>query len=327
MKHPPYHLRINKAVDRFLLARTLTQLGQLKHLNKYTYYGFGGPFLEDCKLLNEYCPDIRLVSLEKNEATYKRQIFHRFTKNMSIHHESLGVYLDTFSSKGTEVFWLDYTDNKVGRFSEFERVLNLSTIGTVVRITLRADIPNSPYRYRREADYKDKYEDFEDSFSRKYGKYLPDNFCEESIAPEASHELVQDMLQICAEKTLPATSGTFFQPIFSSYYADGAKMLSVTGMICDSDEETAVRRTFADLDFATLDWSSPKQIDVPMLSTKERLSLEHLLPMKPQSGNELKSLIGLVGYRIADTDDANLFQLQQYAEYYKYYPYFVKMVI
>ena len=88
MRHPPYHLRVNKAIDRFLLVEILDILKRhCDDISDYTYYGFGGPFLEDCKLIHNRYREIKIVSIEKNEQTFKRQRFHQFSKNLELRQE------------------------------------------------------------------------------------------------------------------------------------------------------------------------------------------------------------------------------------------------
>ena len=65
MKQPPYHLRPNKAVDRLALVEAIKRLGRMGDLSEYTYYGLGGPYLEDFRLLYELCPEIKMVSIEE----------------------------------------------------------------------------------------------------------------------------------------------------------------------------------------------------------------------------------------------------------------------
>ena len=79
MKHPAYHLRPNKAAERFAFIEAIRRLERLSEsgLADYTYHGLGGPYLEDFRLLYEFCPDIDMVSIESNDETYKRQRFHR----------------------------------------------------------------------------------------------------------------------------------------------------------------------------------------------------------------------------------------------------------
>ena len=50
MRHPPYHLRTNKAVDRLLLVELLRVLEA--NGGPFSYYSLGGPFLEDLRVMD-----------------------------------------------------------------------------------------------------------------------------------------------------------------------------------------------------------------------------------------------------------------------------------
>src|SRR5258708_1078485 len=95
MRHPPYHLRPHKAVDRLLFVEILQRLPALTGvaIGRYTYYGLGGPFLDDCRALHQAFPDTRLVSFEKNAQTFKRQQFHKPTKAVTLLPSELRGYL------------------------------------------------------------------------------------------------------------------------------------------------------------------------------------------------------------------------------------------
>ena len=116
MNHPPYHLRPNKAIDRFLLIEILDRLKKNCEISDYTYYGFGGPFLEDCRLIYNRYPEIKIVSIENDKQTFKRQNFHRFSKDLDLKHQEFANFLANFSSNGGEIFWLDYTNLRFGTF-------------------------------------------------------------------------------------------------------------------------------------------------------------------------------------------------------------------
>ena len=140
MRHPPYHLRVNKAIDRFLLVEILDILKRLcDNISDYTYYGFGGPFLEDCRLIHDRYPEIKIVSIETNQQTFQRQEFHQFSKNLELRWENFANFLTHFSSNGREIFWLDYTDLKLRHFEEFKSVLGKVSKNSVVKITIRAE--------------------------------------------------------------------------------------------------------------------------------------------------------------------------------------------
>lgn len=305
MRHPPYHLRVNKAIDRFLLVEILDILKRHCDISNYTYYGFGGPFLEDCRLIHDRCPEIKIVSIEKNQQTFKRQKFHRFSKNLDLRREDFASFLAGFSSNEGEFFWLDYTDLRLSHFEEFMSVLGKVSEKSVVKITIRSE------------SYEKEWEDFE----REYGQLLPPSPKKTDIErPLPFTNLLQEMLQIASEQALPPSGESVFQLLDCSRYSDQTHMLSITGIVCNKNEVSKIRRWFKKWN---LDWTDSRRIDVPTLSTKERLHLEKCLPTKKRTG---LSLSRALGYRIDDSGN-NIDKLKQYEEFYQYYPYFARVSI
>ena len=90
VRHPAYHLRTNKAVDRLLLVDVLREIGADR---TFTYYSLAGPFLEDLRVMDHFFPDMRLVSFEQDTDTYLRQSFHQFNSRITLHHRALGDFL------------------------------------------------------------------------------------------------------------------------------------------------------------------------------------------------------------------------------------------
>ena len=134
--------------------------------------------------------------------------------------------------------------------------------------------------------------------------------------------LVQDMLQVAAQQALPpAASRLTFVPVSSFYYSDGAGMMTLTGIVCDDARADVVERAFGDWDFANLKWNPPKVIDVPVLSTRERLHIQHLLPSHSHPGKTLREAMGyLIGDNVSKTECA----LEQYAAFHRYSPYVLR---
>lgn len=307
MKHPPYHLRVNKAIDRFLLIDILDILKRHCDISDYIYYGFGGPYLQDCRLIHDWCPEIQIVSIENDEQTVKRQEFHRFTKNLEILKEEFADFLLDFSSSGREIIWLDYIDREYSRFNEFKDILGKVSENSIVKITIRAE--------RDEQSLK--------NFMEQYPKMLPPLTPEDDIN-EASKlvKLLQDMLQIAAQRALPASGESVFQLLNSSYYKDSSQMLSVTGIVCSKKKRSEIKDWFEDWKFANLKWECPHEIDVPILSIKERLHLEKHLPTGDPTGCVLSKVLD---YRIDGKEKHET--LKQYEKFYQYYPYFARVSI
>ena len=309
MKHPPYHLRVNKAIDRFLLVEILNILKKHCDLSNYTYYGFGGPFLEDCRLINARCPEVKIVSIEKNEQTFKRQQFHCFSKTLDLRLDDFASFLANFSSTGGEILWLDYTDLRLGHFDDFMSILGKVSEKSIVKITIRAEPSEQEW----------------EEFYRGYDQILPASVKKTDIKRLIPFtNLLQQMIQIASQKALPASGKSIFQLLDSSHYNGQTHMLSITGIVCNKDEVSEIQQWFQNWHFVNLKWNDPRKIDVPTLSTKERLHLEKYLPTKAKTG---RSLSRALGYKIDGTEPKHLEKLKQYEEFYQYYPYFARISI
>ncbi len=316
MKHPPYHLRVNKAIDRFLLVEILDILKRHCDISDYTYYGFGGPFLEDCRLIHDRCPEIKIVSIERNVETFKRQEFHRFSKKLELRNEDFASFLAHFSSSGGEIFWLDYTNLEIGHFDDFKSILQNVSANSVVKITVRAELPSNAGSRNRDRNWR--------NFQEKYNKILPSTARQEDIERLQNFiNLLQEMLQITSQQAFSASGESTFQLLNSSYYKDQTRMLSITGIVCNKNEVLEIERWFKDWKFINIKWEEPHNIDVPILSIKERLHLEKNLPTGDPTGCALSEILD---YRI-DEDEKHIEKLQQYEEFYQYYPYFARVSI
>lgn len=309
MKHPPYHLRVNKAIDRLLLVELVHNLGKNVDLSDYTYYGFGGPFLEDCRLIHDRCPEIKIVSIEKNAETYKRQQFHRFSKKLELRHEDFTSFISGFSGSGGEVFWLDYTNLRYTHFDEFKNVLERTSERSIVKITIPAEHKDLNWEV----------------FRRDFDQVLPASCNETSMdRPLPFMKLLLDMLQIASQQALPAAREETFQILDSSHYNDQSEMLSIAGIVCKKNQASQILNWFENWRFLNSRWEGPRRIDVPILSTKERLLLERHLPTIAKTGRNISRVLG---YRIDNTSEANIDKLKQYEGFFQYYPYFARITI
>ena len=313
MRHPPYHLRQNKAVDRFLLIETIKKIGEIFNLDDYTYFSLGGPYLEDFRLLYEFFPDMGMVSIEQSEDTIKRQAFHRPCSKVELVQNTLKSFLAQYDAKNKRsIFWLDYTKLEYGSFEDFQVLLEKVTDGSMIKITLRA----APRDYLAQDRTEKFLTDFEAVLPNPSITLLPRQ-------PALFAKLLQDMIQIAAQKTLPARIGLTFQPLESFCYDDGTGMFTLTGIVCNVDNRKIVRDKFNKWRFSNLNWSRPKIIDTPFLSTKERLRLQDQLPCCYGAGLRLQELLG---YKIDEDERESINMLQQYAEYHRCFPFFMKAI-
>lgn len=142
----PYHLRINKFIERQLFLDVLDAARVWNGPSQYVYVAMGGRFLEDFKLVNDRFAIEHMFSIESDRITCDRQAFNRLGF-IDCRHQTTGEFiddLDVFVSrhKGRRlIVWLDYTmANKRGmQLSELRQLVSKLASGDVVKITLNAN--------------------------------------------------------------------------------------------------------------------------------------------------------------------------------------------
>ena len=325
MRSPAYHLRPNKAADRFALLEAIRRLPLLGDggLEKYTYFSLGGPYLEDFRLLYEYCPEMRMVSIESDEEVYKRQKFNRPFRSLKLVEDNMTSYISRYDPGDKKsVFWLDYTGLDYRCFQDLMSLLEIVAPNSMIKITLRSEPkdywilsrPNRPKLKKKQAE----------RFRKKFETVMPDASVNPPKVQGELALLLQEMLQIASQKVLPPrASGRSFIPVSSFYYSDGKGMFTLTGIVCNVDKTESVRQAYRDWEFANLDWDAPTKISVPVLSTMERLHLQRLLPTRTRPGSRLRKRLG---YLIEDDCNQTEEALEQYAAFHRYSPYFVRGV-
>jgi putative O-methyltransferase len=321
LRPPPYHLRPNKAVDRLTLVDAIKLVGKNDELRRYTYYGMGGPYLEDFRLIYELYPEIKMVCIEEKEEIYKRQRFHLPCQSgrLRLERVTFSSFLTNYEAKDEKsIFWLDYTDLEFPNFDDFMDLLGKVAANSIIKITLRCN----PRDYL-DQDSKRQLKKQEE-FKKKFETVLPGGHTTTPIKLGEFGLLLQEMLQIASQKALPSASQTTFLPVSSFYYNEGTGMFTLTGVVCLRNGAAGFRKVFKKWRFANLDWSPPTEINVPNLSTKERLHLQRHLPRRKNAGKALRRSLG---YLIDPEDETQTeTQLQQYADFHRYFPYFIKAI-
>lgn len=329
IKQPPaYHLRLNKAVDRYLLIELLKKLDQqlpTPFTKQCLYCGFGGPYLEDIRLIHENFPAVELHSIEKCSRVYERQKFHTPCNKVKLHKGEYSDFLrDSLSREDANIVcWLDYTELTPSVISEFTETINTLGNTAIVRITVPAKYKDHKKCKKREPS---------DNFRIDFGNFLPPAEDIENAfhCDEGFVQLLSYIFKIAAQRTVPKPSGRYFIPVSSSYYSDSTVMFSLTGIVFvsenseDTTEETLIEY-LRNWEYANeLQKKPPQEINLPFLTTKERLRLQHLLP--DESEDIGKKLYDELGYNISASGDDNqaISLLKMYARFYRYYPYFIR---
>lgn len=351
--HPAYHLRPNKAIDRFMLIDVLRNI-PLEKRKKYEYIGLGGPFLEDFKIMHHYYPEISLTSIEENEDTFKRQKFNKSFRAINLVKSDIASYFSEHDEFGHPlVVWFDGTDFRQRTIENIITILNKLPIGSILKVTARVSFETEP-RYKEFAsevvqalneylkgtqlsdeeqerlalairNISDKVVISKDEMwltMQTILDYLPEGY-ENMLEDQISRaKLYHQILRKAISSVYPNTGDNIFYLLSSNYYSDGTTMISVTGMLVRRKDLSKVRKMFKSYQPQGDQLVTPTKIDVPVLSIKERMELDALLPMRKNVGSRLYKALG---YKIDSSRARTEAQLTFYNVFHKYYPFFSKI--
>lgn len=321
MATPAYHLRTNKAVDRFLFIDFLRHYISPENVDNYRYFSFGGPYLEDFGMLHASFPKMEMCSIEYDEETYKRQVFHLNNSKCHLHWCDVESYIDQMPLDKKPIFWLDFTGLKPKHFDTYEKLLGLLPEGSVVRLTVEANPQNHVNPIGPDGEKVIKGDtDKEAIFKKKYAAFLSGSGEELDLDPLIFCMTLQKMVAVSAQRALREDGGGLvLQPICSFYYKDGAGMMTHTAIVTSRENSANLLASLASWPYLRPTWDAKIQlIEMPTLSAKERLHLQPLLPCNDDSAK----LVAELGYKIEGDKSEDL--MAQYAKFYREYPSFIK---
>jgi hypothetical protein len=323
MRHPPYNLRPNKAVDRSLLVERIHELenAQLIDSKDCAYYGFGGPFLDDFRILTAHFPFMSFHSLEKTAHTYKRQKFHKFSPRINLHHRSVEQFLanDDMESASHLIWWLDYTNLGINELKDITSLANSLGPGDFLRVTVNANvtlnIDHLPDALRNVAQ-QTVITDMTAAFKTNYEAYLPGGLNPEEILDDTLFpNLCVRMIEQALEKRNNLISTRIWH-LGSRVYRDGVQMVTCEFYVSNKIiEKNPIGRKYLTKCLSLP--SQPETINVPNLSIKERLYLETITPRNPAKTGRLSRRLG---YHIDNGGTSHALAMGQYAKYHMHYP-------
>jgi len=319
----PYHLRQNKAIDRNLFIDLLARIGRYRHISEYEYIGFGGPFLEDFKMLHAALRLRHMVSLERNDEVVKRQNFNKPLSSVTILKKTSGEYLTDYDFSRPSIVWFDFTSAKdLGlQLGEIESLIRKLNAGDIVKVTFNA----APETLGRPADGSDLREFRLAAFKNRASVYAPANIDLDSMTnvnyPTSLHRCVESAMK----RGLDTKARSIVIPLSSFSYADGQQMLTVTAIILDEIDRG---KFFAEtrLEFwpyLCKDWQEVRSISVPHLSAKERMHVEAMLPDEGDAAKIISNLGYYIGDALADGESL----MTNFVDYYRQYPQYSRVVL
>jgi len=326
----PYHLRHNKAIERQIFIDLLSLVHREEPMSRYTYIGFGGPLLEDFRAIHTQLGIKRMISLELNPDVIPRQKFNRPHKCIEVKNISSSEYISSLKVNKRLLFWLDFTSPAdLGKqLGDFEALITKLQSFDVVKITLNANLKMltpSCWVGTPEECAQERLK----TLRKRGGPYVDDSINTAMMSHGEYPKALARLLQRAANGGLSGRPNLVFQPLATFVYSDSSPMMTLTGIILKETERNTFldKTTISSWDLRSLEWGTYREIAVPILSVRERLKIDRLLP----TGSD-KGIFRTLGFKIADDGDMNgenatELALKNYREYYRHLPYFSRIVV
>lgn len=322
----PYRLRPNKAVDRELFLSLLMRLAPRFGLDKYHYVGLGGPFLEDFRLIHGRLGIAKMTCMETEEQVHKRQLFNRPIASIECIHKSLEDYLDDTNLDSPAIIWFDYTEPKgiTTQIERFARTIGIVPIGSILRVTLNAN-PESLGK----PDSKDISVEVEGEvsegraqkptiqewrlarFKERLGSLFPSGLTTDDMTHKNYGKSLLRTLKLAVDKEVLSFRDRRIVWALATHYADGQAMVTAALVVCQN-EDRSVEELVNGWEFhSTTD--APHRVDLPALSTLERLTMEANGNARQKLGFELpESKLGEDPFEV-------------FKKFYRIYPHFSRV--
>jgi hypothetical protein len=308
----PYRLRPNKAVDRELFLSLLMRLAPKLALEKYHYVGLGGPFLEDFRLIHGRLGIEKMTCIETEEQVHKRQLFNRPIASIECVHQSLEDYLDETNLDSPAIIWFDYTEPRgiTSQIERFARTIGTVPIGSILRVTLNAN-PSSFGRPDGNLSEAELMEWRLQAFQRRLGALFPSGLIADGMKQENFGKSLLHALKLAVEKEVLSFRDRRIVWALATHYADGQAMVTAALIVCPNDDKS-IEELLKEWEFyATAD--APHRLDLPALSTLERLTME--------SHDDAQTKMG---FKLPKSDmGENPFDV--FRKFYRIYPHFSRV--
>lgn len=322
----PYRLRPNKAVDRELFLSLLMRLAPELALEKYQYVGLGGPFLEDFRLVHARLGISRMTCIETEEQVHKRQLFNRPIASIDCVHKKLEDYLDETEFETPAIVWFDYTEPKgiTTQIERFARTIGTVRLGSVLRVTLNANPASLGKPEPKDISVEADGEVSEDRaqkptirewrlgrFKERLGALFPSGLTADGMSFKTFGTSLLSALRLAVEKEALSFRDRRVVWALATHYADGQAMVTAALVVCPRDDK-AIEELVMGWEFYTTT-EAPHRLDLPALSTLERLTME-------SNGNAQSEM----GFELPKSDmGENPFEV--FKKFYRIYPHFSRV--
>lgn len=335
----PYHLRVNKYVDRQLFLELLDVVARYQPLENVAYISMGGGYLEDFRVLHQAFGIRKMLSFDMEDWMVKRQevnrpygfIRCRCATSGDIVNDFDGIREELVGSDGRVVVWLDFTEADMRRdqLYELEQLTKKLIHGDVFRITMNAHRPNfggpEHYQLARKAGQTDQPTQadwWNQQLIEQLQDYMPED--RKGVACiESDDEFAITLaraVKMAAQNGLKPRPTLLIEPLLSVVYADRQQMITMTGLILEGAkrDDFRGRARWSEWRYSPGEmWDDFVRLGVPHLSVKERHQIHGFM-----ATDETTEFVSKLEFLLDAKPEQHKSLIEQYVKHYRRYPTF-----
>ncbi len=244
-------------------------------IEKFRYTGMGSIHFVDHILFHKFLGIDKLVSVERDKDIESRLQFNRPFDNIELKIMSIGEYIPQLDKCEQHIVWLDYDYHLSGAMvNDVVSCANYLPIGSFMLVT----VDSTPHKASNSA--KDNYNYY---WEEARDLWKPD-WKHADFANGKLHLRVIDLVARAFKEAVAGQPKVRALPCFSFVYSDGHQMVTLGIQLGGDQEDEKLDHICAEVEYLTRDFgNTPFKIDVPVLTRKERLHLESVMPSKDYS--------------------------------------------
>ncbi len=305
-----YSLRPAKCIERKMLGEVFQKLSPFGQITAYRYIGFGSTYFTDFILYHKMLGIKNMISIEKDKHNEERFKFNRPFGCIRIEFGESKTVLPTLSWKPKSIIWLDYDgplDFDV--LTDIKLCLTNIVPGSIVVVSVNAH----PERLEEIPPIERPHQRLQLLKARVGEEKIPTDIINGTelngwgLAAVSRRIMLNEIFETLNKRNGLKQKKLIFDQLFNFHYADGAKILTVGGILYEQGQEYLIEQcAFKHLDFIR-NGEESYEIEPPNLSFRE---IRHLDTYLPNRIAEIKA------YGVPQED------IKKYTKYYRYFPTF-----
>lgn len=328
-----YPLRPGKFIDRALFIELLQFVDRWQSIRDGVYIGFGGPCLEDHRVIHSSLGLTKLLSIERDEDVFFQQQFNRPLKRIvCVHREAsdfvaefeLEMARAKFSDASKRIIWFDYEkpEEVMSQLQSLQALVDLANDGDIIRVTLNAHAASLGGARENETEQQLQERRFARMRAR-FGDFLSETATKVDTQTARYPSITLNAIKIAVLRAT-SKSGRMFLPLLLVQYSDGQPMVTVTGIVLpDADEKKFLSKTgISKWQFYARDWKNVEQLQkAPALTLHERMQMDRSI------ASNTRALPAKIKYLAKLHNGASKEILNRYRRYQRFFPQFVHVEI